>query len=57
MKKLEKDYGIFGGKLKNEKYLANAKPEIIEKDKAKFADIEEKLNKVKENIERLSGLC
>ena len=57
LKKLEKDHNIFGGKLKNEKYLANAKPEIIEKDKAKFADIDEKLNKVKETIERLSGLC
>ncbi|PLX66384.1 MAG: valine--tRNA ligase [Denitrovibrio sp.] len=57
LKKLEKDFSIFGGKLKNEKYLANAKPEIIEKDKAKFADINEKLDKVKETIERLSGLC
>jgi valyl-tRNA synthetase len=57
LKKLEKDHNIFGGKLKNENYLANAKPEIIEKDKAKFAEIDEKLTKVKETIERLSGLC
>jgi len=57
LKKLEKDHNIFGGKLKNEKYLANAKPEIIEKDKAKFAEIDEKLKKVNETIERLSGLC
>lgn len=57
MKKLEKDHGIYGGKLKNERYLQNAKPEVIEKDKEKFADTEEKLKKVKETIERLSGLC
>jgi valyl-tRNA synthetase len=57
LKKLEKDHKIFGGKLKNEKYLANAKPEIIEKDKNKFAEIDDKLNKVNETIERLSGLC
>ncbi|ADD68506.1 valyl-tRNA synthetase [Denitrovibrio acetiphilus DSM 12809] len=57
LKKLEKDHNIFGGKLKNEKYLANAKPEIIEKDKAKFTEIDEKLKKVNETIERLSRLC
>jgi len=57
LKKLEKDHKIFGGKLQNEKYLANARAEVIEKDKQKFADIDEKLKKVTENIERLSKLC
>jgi valyl-tRNA synthetase len=57
LKKLEKDHKIFGGKLQNEKYLQNARPEVIEKDKLKFADIDEKLKKVTETIERLSKLC
>lgn len=55
--KLEKDQNIYGGKLKNENYLNNAKPEVIEKDREKLAETEEKLKKVKETIERLSGLC
>jgi len=57
LKKLEKDHSIYGGKLKNENYLNNAKPEVIAKDREKFAEIDEKLNKVNETIERLSGLC
>ncbi len=55
--KLEKDYNIFGGKLKNENYLNNARPEVIEKDKEKFAEICDKLDKVKETIGRLKESC
>ena len=55
--KLEKDHSIYGGKLKNENYLKNARPEVVEKDKEKFAEIDDKLNKVKETIERLKGQC
>lgn len=51
--KLEKDSNIYGGKLKNENYLKNARPEVVEKDKEKFAEISGKLEKVKETIERL----
>jgi valyl-tRNA synthetase len=57
LKKLEKDHSIYGGKLKNENYLNNAKPDVIEKDKEKFAEIDDKLKKVKDTIERLSGKC
>lgn len=57
MAKLEKDSNIYGGKLKNENYLKNAKPEVVEKDKEKYAEISEKLTKVKENIERLKKSC
>lgn len=56
-KSLEKDFNIFGGKLKNENYLSKARPEVIEKDKIKFAEIESKLEKVNESIERYKKLC
>ncbi|MGE4265839.1 MAG: valine--tRNA ligase [Deferribacterales bacterium] len=55
--KLEKDANIYGGKLKNENYLKNARPEVIEKDKEKFAEIDDKMTKVKETIERLREQC
>jgi len=55
--KLEKDANIYGGKLKNENYLKNARPDVIEKDKEKFAEIDDKMTKVKETIERLREQC
>ncbi|WP_303852067.1 valine--tRNA ligase [Seleniivibrio woodruffii] len=55
--KLEKDANIYGGKLKNENYLKNARPEVIEKDKEKFAEIDDKMTKIKETIERLREQC
>jgi valyl-tRNA synthetase len=56
-KTVEKDLGIYGGKLKNEKYLANAKAEVIEKDKKKFADSEALMDKIEESLRRLRNLC
>ena len=56
-KSLEKDFKVYGGKLKNENYLAKAPKNVIEKDKIKFSEVSEKLEKVNESIKRLSELC
>jgi len=56
-KGLEKDFKVYGDKLKNEGYLKNAPAEVIEKDKQKFADVQEKLEKVNDSIERYKKLC
>ena len=52
--KLEKDEAKLAKKLSNPGYLAKAKPEIIEKDKAKHADLLELLARVKEQIADLN---
>jgi valyl-tRNA synthetase len=56
-KSLEKDFKVYGGKLKNENYLAKAPKNVIEKDKLKFKEVSEKLEKINESIKRLSELC
>ena len=40
-------------KLNNEKFIANAKPEIIENERKKQADAESKISSLKANIEKL----
>ena len=40
-------------KLSNEKFVANAKPEIVESEKKKLADSESKINTLKESIKKL----
>jgi len=50
---LDKDFKIYGGKLKNETYLSKAKEEIITKDKAKFKDISSKIETITETLLRL----
>ncbi len=56
-KAVEKDLNVYGGKLKNEKYLANAAPEVIEKDKKKFEDATALAAKIEENLRRLKSQC
>ncbi|MFV0404483.1 MAG: valine--tRNA ligase [Bacteroides graminisolvens] len=41
-------------KLANEKFVANAKPEIVENERKKQADAESKINTIKESIANLS---
>lgn len=50
---LEKDANRLQKKLENPGYLAKAAPEIIEKDKAKYADSIDRLQKVKDQIEQM----
>ncbi len=41
-------------KLSNEKFVANAKPEIVDNERKKLADAESKINTIKESIANLS---
>jgi valyl-tRNA synthetase len=41
-------------KLSNEKFVANAKPEIVDNERKKMADAESKINTIKESIANLS---
>jgi valyl-tRNA synthetase len=42
------------GKLNNERFVANAKPEIVEKERKKKADAEQKLAVLRDSIAKLS---
>ncbi|URZ87814.1 valine--tRNA ligase [Floricoccus penangensis] len=54
--KWQKELDMVGKKLANEKFVANAKPEVVEKEKEKQADYQEKFNATKERIEQLENL-
>ncbi|MBO4364860.1 MAG: valine--tRNA ligase, partial [Eggerthellaceae bacterium] len=49
-KGLEADVAKFSKKLSNPGFLSKAAPEIIEKDRAKLADLEAKLGRVKAQL-------
>ena len=53
-KELEKDVAKLEKKLSNPGYLAKAKPEIIEKDRAKFEDAQGKLTMVRAQLAELN---
>ncbi len=48
LQKLEKEFSGIDRKLKNEKFLANAKAEVIEKEKSKYDEVKAKLDTTKE---------
>ncbi len=54
--KAEKDTAFFRKKLSNEKFLANAPPAVLEKDRAKQAEAEEKLNILQKSLEKIQSL-
>ncbi len=56
-KALDKDFKLYGGKLKNEKYLAKAPEHVVEKDKKKFEEVSKKLEEINNSIERIKKLC
>ena len=47
---LEKDYAKFSKKLENPGFLAKAAPEIVEKDRAKVADINDRLERLRAEL-------
>lgn len=60
IKKMEEEIkyleGFLAGvekKLSNEKFVANAKPEIVEKERKKKSDAESKIATLKENIAKM----
>lgn len=55
LKNLEKDYNLYSGKLKNERYLEKASQEVIERDKQKVAELEKQIARVKEAIENIGA--
>jgi valyl-tRNA synthetase len=58
IRKNESDIGKLRGKLGNESFVKNAKPELVEADRAKLAELEaqtEGLNKQLERVRRLGG--
>ena len=56
MGKLKQDVARFKGKLSNEKFVSNAPEAVIEKEKAKLADSESQLAKLKAQHETIAAL-
>ncbi len=54
--KVQKDVDFFIKKLSNEKFTANAPPQVLEKDRKKLADSEEKLTILKQSLEKIQLL-
>ncbi|MDR0394704.1 MAG: valine--tRNA ligase [Tannerella sp.] len=62
IRKMEEEIGYLEGflnsvmkKLGNEKFVANAKPEIVANERKKRADAESKINTLRENVNKLKG--
>ena len=56
--KNESDIGKLRGKLGNESFVKNAKPELVEADRARLAELDaqnESLGKQLERVRRLGG--
>ena len=53
MDKLEKELSGIERKLANEKFIQNAKPEVVEKEKEKYAEVKGKLDTVQELYDSL----
>jgi valyl-tRNA synthetase len=54
--KVQKDVDFFKKKLGNEKFVANAPPAVLEKDRAKLAEAEDKLGVLQQGLERIRAL-
>ena len=54
--KAQKDVDFFVKKLSNEKFTANAPPQVLEKDRSKLAESEEKLNILKQSLVKIQAL-
>ncbi len=54
--KVQKDVDFFTKKLGNEKFVANAPPQVLEKDRGKLKDAEEKLAILQESLRKIKSL-
>mgnify|MGYP001480315625 CR=1 FL=1 len=54
--KVAKDVAFFEKKLSNEKFVANAPPAVLEKDRGKLAEAKEKLNILEESLGRIQAM-
>ena len=50
---MEKELDLVNKKLDNERFVANAKAEVVQKEKDKLADYQEKFDTVKASIAEL----
>lgn len=55
--KWQKELDMVGRKLSNEKFVANAKPEVVDKEKAKQADYQAKYDTTQARITELAALA
>ena len=53
--KLQKDFDLCDRKLGNENFLSKAKPDVVEKEKAKHAELNEKISHLKQRLEEIKG--
>ncbi|MFK5927345.1 MAG: valine--tRNA ligase [Desulfuromusa sp.] len=56
IEKVQKDVGFFEKKLSNEKFVANAPPQVLEKDRGKLAAAEKKLEILQQSLEKILAL-
>ena len=54
--KVEKDVELFAKKLANENFVANAPRHVLEKDRAKLAEAEEKRTILQESLKKIQAL-
>jgi valyl-tRNA synthetase len=54
--KVQKDVDLFTKKLSNEKFVANAPAHVLEKDRGKLKDAEEKMGVLQESLEKIQAL-
>jgi len=47
---LQKDFDLCDRKLGNENFLGKAKPEVVEKEKAKHVELDEKIKHLKQRL-------
>ena len=56
LSKWQKELDMVGKKLSNERFIANAKPEVVEKEKEKQADYQAKYDATQERIAEMEKL-
>jgi valyl-tRNA synthetase len=54
--KVRKDVELFTGKLSNEKFVANAPEHVLEKDRRKLKDAEEKMAVLQESLRKIQSM-
>ncbi len=54
--KIEKEYSRIGKKLANDDFLSRAPAHVVEKERAKYAEVEERSRKIRESIERIQAM-
>jgi valyl-tRNA synthetase len=56
MNKVQKDIDLFANKLSNEKFVANAPKHVLDKDRGKLKDAEDKMGILKQSLEKIRAL-